>query len=450
MAGRYIPLTEDEKRRMLEAVGVASIDGLFEAIPEELRLRRALNIAGPCSELEVERNLSSLAGLNTHSCLSFVGAGAYQHHIPAHVGQIALRSEFSTAYTPYQPEISQGTLQAVFEFQTMICQLTCLDLSNASLYDGATATAEAMLMANRANGRKTFLIPRALHPEYRAVCRTYAANLGFSLVEIGFGTDGRTDMAAAAAAAAAGADLSAIILQSPNFFGCLEDWNEAARIAHAHDALAVGVTAEALSLALIKSPGECGCDIAVGEAQSFGIPVSFGGPYLGFLAAREKLVRNMPGRLVGQTIDRNGRRGYVLTLATREQHIRREKATSNICTNEGLCALMATIYMATLGRRGLRDLACLNLSHAAYLRKAIESSGKMRVRFSGTCFNELVVDIGRDSQAVQERLQDRGIIAGLPLGTLYPELATSLLLCVTETAGRKDIDTLVRELEAAL
>ncbi|MBI2840576.1 MAG: aminomethyl-transferring glycine dehydrogenase subunit GcvPA [Acidobacteria bacterium] len=433
---------------MLEAVGVASIDALFEAIPAELRQRGELKIAGPQSELEVERHLASLADLNTHSCLSFVGAGAYQHHIPAHVGQTALRSEFSTAYTPYQPEISQGTLQAVFEFQTMMCQLTGLDISNASLYDGATATAEAMLMSNRANDRKTFLIPRSLHPEYRAVCRTYAANLGFNLVEIGFGADGRSDLAEAASAA--GADLSAIILQSPNFFGCLEDWTEAARIAHAHDALAVAVTAEALSLALIKSPGECGCDIAVGEAQSFGIPVSFGGPYLGFLAARQKLVRNMPGRLVGQTIDKNGRRGYVLTLATREQHIRREKATSNICTNQGLCALMATIYMATLGRRGLRDLACLNLSQAAYLRKAIESSRKMRVRFSGTCFNELVVDLGRSSKEVQERLQDRGVIAGLPLGVFFPELATTLLLCVTETARREDIDTLVRELEAVL
>ena len=431
---------------MLDGIGVTSIDDLFESIPSQLRFKRPLQVAGPMSELDVDRHMAKLAGMNQLSCLSFVGAGAYQHHIPAHIPQLATRSEFSTAYTPYQPEISQGTLQSVFEYQTLICELTGLDIANASLYDGATATAEAMLMANRSNSRKTFIIPKTVHPEYRLVCRTYAKNLGFNLIEVGFTDDGTTDMKAAADQA--GDDLSAIIIQSPNFFGCIENWEEASSLAKARGAFSVAVTTEPLSLALIKSPGEYGCDLAVGEAQSFGVPVSFGGPALGYMAALTKHVRNMPGRLVGETIDKNGKRGYVLTLATREQHIRREKATSNICTNEGLCALMATIYLSTLGKRGLRDLAGLNLSLAVHARAALQSSRKLKLRFNGVGFNEFVVDVGMDARKAHERLQNEGIIAGLPLGDLYPELSTCLLLCFTEMVRREDIDCLVHELEA--
>ena len=442
---RYIPLTETEKQQMLQAVGVSSMEDLFASIPANLRLKRPLCLPGPLSELDVERRMADLERQNVEPRLCFLGAGAYYHHIPSHVGQLALRSEFLTAYTPYQPEISQGTLQAIFEFQTMTCQLTGLDVANASMYDGATATAEAMLMANRVNGRGTFLLAKTLHPEYRQVCRTYSANLGFKLVEIGYTAQGTADLEAAAAAA--GPDLSAIIVQSPNFFGCLEDWPAASALAKKHGALSIAVTAEPLSLAIAKSPGECGCDIAVGEAQSFGVPISFGGPYLGFMAALDKHVRNMPGRLVGQTVDRNGRRGFVLTLATREQHIRREKATSNICTNEGLCALMATIYLATLGRQGLRKLAALNLSLASYARKAIASSKTLRLRFDAVGFNELVVELSGPASHAHRKLLEKGIVAGLPLGDFYPELSKCLLLYVQETTRKEDIDELVRELD---
>ncbi|MEW6366727.1 MAG: aminomethyl-transferring glycine dehydrogenase subunit GcvPA [Acidobacteriota bacterium] len=442
---RYIPLTETEKQQMLRAVGVSSMEDLFASIPASLRLKRPLCLPEPLGELDVERRMTELERQNVEPRLCFLGAGAYYHHIPAHVGQLASRSEFLTAYTPYQPEVSQGTLQAIFEFQTMICQLTGLDVANASMYDGASATAEAMLMANRANGRGTFLLARSLHPEYRQVCRTYAANLGFKLVETGSTPQGTTDLDAAAATA--GPDLAAIIMQSPNFFGCLEDWSAASALAKKHGALSIAVVAEPLSLAIAKSPGECGCDIAVGEAQSFGVPISFGGPYLGFMAALDKHVRNMPGRLVGQTVDRNGRRGFVLTLATREQHIRREKATSNICTNEGLCALMATIYLATLGRHGLRDLAVLNLSLASYARKTIAASKTLRLRFHAAGFNELVVELRGPAAPAHRKLLDKGIVAGLPLGGFYPELSRCLLLYVQETTRKEDIDELVHELD---
>jgi len=440
---QYIPNTEADCRAMLDAVGVRSSEELFADIPSKLRLKRGLNLAPPLSETGLQRHMRGLADKNADvdRYASFLGAGAYNHFIPAAVSHLVFRSEFYTAYTPYQPELSQGTLQAIYEYQTLICQLTGMEVANASMYDGSSALAEAILMAHRINGRREVVLPRSVHPEYRSVCRTYVSTLGLQLHEAPYTDQGATDLKTVRAAISD--RTSAVVVQSPNFFGVLESLDELAEVAHRAGALLIVTVAEPVSFGIVRSPGESGADIVVGEGQSFGNYLNFGGPYLGFFASKDAYLRNMPGRLVGQTTDKVGRPGYVLTLATREQHIRREKATSNICTNEGLCALAATVHLSLLGRVGLRDLALLNLRKTAYAKAAISALRGCELRFAGPTFNELVARVKRGTPAqVNRALLAKRIIGGLELGRFYPELSDCLLICVTEQNSREEIDAL--------
>ncbi len=443
---RYIPHTDEDIRQMLETIGVDSVEDLFVEVPREVRLDRPLELPAPLSESEALRELKRLAAKNAtaESHLSFLGGGAYNHFIPAVIDQLISRSEFYTAYTPYQPEISQGTLQAIFEYQTLICRLTGMDISNASMYDGASACAEAVLMAARATRRKKVLLAASLPPEYRETVATYCRHLEMELAEIPFGADGRLD--AQALAGALDQQTAALVAGYPNFFGVVEDLAPLAEAAHQAGALLVTAVAEPLSLGLVKSPGELGADIVVGEGQSFGMPVSFGGPGVGFFAARQKTVRSMPGRLVGATTDKEGRTGYVLTLATREQHIRREKATSNICSNQGMCALMATIYLSLLGKRGIQEVAEQNLAKAEYAKQAIAALPGFRIPMAGPTFNEFVVETDGDAEALLRRLEDRGILGGIPLQRYYPGMERRFLVCVTEQNSREEIDALVAAL----
>ena len=447
---RYIPNTEADCRTMLDAIGVRSSEELFADIPPKLRLKRGLDLPPPLSESGLRRQMNALAGkdADVDRYPSFLGAGAYNHFIPAAVSHLVFRSEFYTAYTPYQPEISQGTLQAIYEYQTLMCQLTGMEIANASMYDGSSALAEAVLMAHRINGRQEVLMPRAVHPEYRMVCGTYANKLGLRLLELPYTDKGTTDLKQMKAALSP--RTSCVVVQSPNFFGALEMLEEIAEAAHGVGALLVVAVAEPVSLGIVRSPGECGADIVVGEGQSFGNHLNFGGPYLGFFATQEAYLRSMPGRLVGQTEDKHGRTGYVLTLSTREQHIRREKATSNICTNEGLCALTATVYLSLLGRTGLRELALLNLRKTAYAKAAFSKLRGYDVRFSGPTFNEFVVRSKKRTPAqVNRALLGKKIIGGMELGRFYPELADCLLLCVTEENSREEIDALCKAMGGA-
>ena len=444
MTHRYIPNTDADARRMLEAIGVPSVDALFEPVPAAVRLQRELELPPALSEPDLLTHLSALAAQNADpSKFSvFLGAGAYRHFAPGFVDQLLLRSEFYTAYTPYQPEISQGTLQAIFEFQTLVSELMGTDLANASMYDGSTAMAEAATMACRMTRRDRIVVARSVHPHYREVLQTYAANLGLTVVEVGYGADGTIDGQAVAEAARGAA---AVVFQYPNFFGVIEDPRPIVEMARAAGAMTVAVVTEAVAMGLLVPPGALGVDIVAAELQSFGVPVGYGGPHCGVLAASEKCMRQMPGRFVGMAKDTEGRTGFVLTLATREQHIRREKATSNICTNSGLMALAATICMAAYGKEGLPELARLNFDKAHYAHGAIREAGLVP-RFAGPFFNEFVVGGLGDARGVQRRLLDQGIVAGLPLGRHYPELADSLLVCVTELNPAQDIDSLAAAL----
>ncbi|MDF1580776.1 MAG: aminomethyl-transferring glycine dehydrogenase subunit GcvPA [Desulfuromonadales bacterium] len=444
---RYLPQTETDIREMLETIAVDDIEALFSAIPAEVRLQRPLRLPEAMAESELLSELKRLAAANADPdrYLSFLGGGAYNHFIPAVVDQLISRSEFYTAYTPYQPEISQGTLQAIFEYQTLICQLTGMDVANASLYDGASACAEAVLMAVRAaRQRRKVLLSGALHPEYRETVRTYCQYLEIELVEVPFGADGITDRERLTELL--DAETAAVVVGYPNFFGVVEPLADFAAVAQAAGARLVAAVAEPLALGLFKSPGELGADIVAGEGQSFGIPVSFGGPYLGFFAARDKDVRSMPGRLIGETVDRDGKRGFVLTLATREQHIRREKATSNICSNEGLCALTATVYLALLGKQGLREVAQQNYAKSAYAKEQIAALPNCSLPFAAPTFNEFVVETDAPAAVVLQRLAGERILAGIDLHRYYPQLANRLLVCVTEQNSRAQIDTLVAAL----
>ncbi len=427
---------------MLARVGAARIDELFESVPPELRARAAIDLPEPRSEREVLEELRALAARNAVPApgRSFLGAGAYRHYAPAAVDALAGRGEFATTYTPYQAEIAQGTLQWIFEFQSLVCQLTGLDVANASLYDGASAAAEAALLSLRATRRARIAVSDGLHPHYRQVLATYAGGLGAELVPVPLGADGRTR------ADALPGDVASLVAQSPSFFGCVEDFHALAERAHAAGALAIHVTTEPLALALLRAPGELGADVACGELQGFGMPTSFGGPFVGFLAAREAHLRQLPGRLIGETVDSDGRRAFVMTLTTREQHIRREKATSNICTNQGLMALRATIYLALLGRRGLRELAQANLSLAAYARERCRAAG-LALRYAAPVFNEFVVRVP-DLARRFERLLAQGVLAGVPLARFDPAREDELLVCTTEWNRRADIDLLVRGLAA--
>ncbi len=435
---RYIPHTEDEVQRMLARCGHSSVEDLFAPIPAALRLARALKVPEAQSEQEVFDHLVALAARNEHSQAGpwFLGAGSYAHYLPSAVDALVSRAEFTTSYTPYQPEISQGTLQAIFEWQTLICALTGLEVANASMYDGASATAEAVLMAMRVTRRRKVAVAAGLHPHYRQVLETYLDGLGAELVTLPLASDGRSPLPPAAI----DDETACCVVQQPSFFGCVEELRAGADAAHAHGALLVVSVAEALSLALLEAPGALGADIVCGEAQSFGVPISFGGPHVGFLAARLAHVRQLPGRLAGQTVDAEGRRGFVLTLSTREQHIRRERATSNICTNQGLCLLMATIYLALLGRRGLRELAELNLAKAEYAKARVRSSAALRLPFTAPTFNEFVIGLAEPAERALARARDAGVVAGLDLAPFAPALGPAVLFCTTELASRESID----------
>jgi glycine dehydrogenase subunit 1 len=413
---------------MLDAIGAESLDDLFRSIPERLRLRRTLDVPPALDEIALFAEFRRMASRNEVAHPPFAGAGCYPHHVPPVVDQLLLRGEFFTAYTPYQPEVSQGTLQALFEWQTFVCLLTGMDVSNASMYDGATATAEAALMATRLTGRRRIVVSDGLHPEYRRVLRTYLRSTHDEISTVPFGKDGRTDLAALEKTV--DGDTACVIAGWPNFLGVVEPLPAIAGLARKAGALTVAVTAEAVALGILEAPGALGADVAVGTFQSFGNAMSFGGPAPGFFATREGNLRQMPGRICGATVDKHGRRGFVLTLSTREQHIRREKATSNICTNSGLAALAATIHLSLLGKKGLADLARLNLERARMLREAMGRAG-FEPLFSGPTFNEAVYDVG-DAEEVLARLAKKGIVAGAPLARWYPSLpaAKGALLCV--------------------
>jgi glycine dehydrogenase subunit 1 len=439
---RYLPHTAEDIAAMLGAVGLKGLDELFSSIPADCRCEGALPLPEAMSEWALERHFGQLAGrMAVYPEYSlFLGAGSYDHHIPAALCSLLGRSEFVTSYTPYQPEMLQGTLQGIYEYQTLAARLTGMEVATASHYDGATALAEALLMAIRITGRKKAALSRAIHPHYREVVRTYFAPTGYELTELPFLETGLTDLSGLEGIR----DLAAVAVQSPNFFGCIENLQTAADAVHSQGALLVAGFTEALAFGLLKSPGSQGADIVAGEGQSLGIPRSFGGPGLGMLAARRQHMRSLPGRLVGQTKDRDGRRGFVLTLSTREQHIRREKATSNICSNNSLNALAAAMYMASLGGTGIRQLAALNHDKAEYLKNALRDAG-CTIRFSAPTFNEFVVGFPGGFDGSHRRLLDKKIVAGLPLGGYYPELADHGLLCVTETGSREEMDRLVRE-----
>jgi len=445
----YLSLSDQDKKEMLARAGVASIDDLFCCIPEAVRLRRPLDLPPAQSELALVRTIDEIGRANAGAgLLSFLGGGAYEHFIPTVVDYLSSRGEFVSPYTPYQPEVSQGTLQVIFEFQTLVCQLTGLDIANASLYDGSTGTAEAVMMAQRVTGRNKAVLAGALHPQYREVVRTYIKNLGLEAVEVGSGPDGR--IAPDALGRVLDDKTAALVFQSPNFFGVIEDVKALSDAAHAAKALSVVVVAEALSLGLLEAPGRLGADIVTGEAQSFGVPVSFGGPYLGFMATKKEYLRQLPGRLTGQTVDKDGRRGFVLTLSTREQHIRRERATSNICTNQALCALRATIFLETLGKQGLRELAWQNVQKAAYAAGVLGAVPGVTRTFAGPVFNEFVLTLPKPWAGVDAGLRGKGIVGGFGLEAEYPGLKNAVLVAVTELRTREEIDRLGRTLREVL
>ncbi len=431
---RYLPKSESERRQMLDACGVSSPEELFQHLPEAVRLKRPLDLAPGISEYEIVQYFRDRAAENGKTPYpSFLGAGVYNHFRPVLVDTVVSRGEFLTSYTPYQAEIAQGTLTTIFEFQTMICQLTGMDVANASMYDGSTAVPEAAMMAVRATGKGRVLIARSVHPEYREVLRTYAKHQGMPVEEFGYvpeaGTIDLEDLDRKMD------DLTgAVIVQSPNFFGIVDEVKAAAEIAHRRGALLVVIFTEAVSLGILEPPAQA--DIVAGELQSFAISPCYGGPFAGIIATKEKFIRQMPGRLVGQTTDSRGNRAFCLTLSTREQHIRREKATSNICTNQALIALMATVFMTVYGKQGLRELAEQNLAKAHYL------AGKLKPRFQGKFFNEFVVKVeGESPDEFNKALMKKQIIGGLPLGRFYPELEDSMLLCATEMSTRAHMDT---------
>ncbi|MBM2838054.1 MAG: gcvPA [Deltaproteobacteria bacterium] len=440
----YVPHTERDIMEMLQAIGAKSLEDLFNVIPEELRLKNQLNLPTGLSEQELVAEMKKLGAKNStvDGHISFIGAGAYNHYIPSVVNHTLLRSEFYTSYTPYQPEISQGTLQAIFEYQTLICQLTGMDVANASMYEGASATAEAILMARRINNRKKVVVSSALHPEYRDVVRTYLKTQQVTIEEIMHCTEAGTTLPEAAERHI-DEETSCLVIQQPNFFGCLEDLKTLGELAHNNGAIFIVVISEPISLGLLKSPGDLGADIVIGEGQSLGNSISFGGPYLGFFATREKYMRQMPGRLVGETTDKDGNRGFILTLSTREQHIRREKATSNICTNEGLCALAATVYMCMLGKKGMMELARLNLSKAEYLKKALQGIKGVKLAFNASTFNEFVIEVDREPENLLKSLSGNGIWGGIALKRFYQHLDRHILLCGTEMNTKEDMDKFV-------
>src|SRR5271156_5123386 len=435
---RYLPKSPADRAAMLQAIGIRSIDDLFSPIPAEYRLARDLAVPRQMAESEIVDWFKQRAKDNGEGYTSFLGAGAYFHYRPVVIDALVQRGEFLTSYTPYQAEFAQGTLQAIFEFQTMISELTGMDVANASMYDGSTGAAEAVMMAVRVTGRSTAVIARNLHPEYREVINTYATHQAISQKLVGFTGSGQIDLKELERLV--DEETACVLIQSPNFFGTIEDVEDIAEIAHKRGALLIVSIAEAVSLGIVEPPRQA--DIVAMEAQSFGVPVGFGGPYCGVLATKEKFVRQMPGRLAGQTVDKNGKRGFVLTLATREQHIRREKATSNICTNQALVALMVNIFMTVYGKIGLRELAKQNLAKTAYAASQFGKQAKGLVA-GAPRFNEFVVQTSEDPRAINGRLLGHKMVGGLPLKKFYPELGHAALWCCTELTTRSMIDTAV-------
>ena len=446
---RYLPLTEADRRAMLAKIGVPSVDSLYRDVPERVRLREPVDLPPHQGEIEVERAILAMArkNLSTGRAPSFLGAGAYRHHVPASVDHLIQRGEFLTSYTPYQPEVSQGTLQALFEFQTQVALITGMEVANASMYDGATSCAEAVMMAGRVTRRTRAVLSGGLHPHYRAVTATHARFLGFELDLAEPDPEGVEDLAQRI-----DADTSCVVVQNPGFFGHVRDWTKLGEACRAAGALLVMAVTEPVSLGLVKSPGEMGADIVAAEGQGIGNALSFGGPYVGLFATREKYVRQMPGRLAGETVDADGRRGWVLTLSTREQHIRREKATSNICTNSGLCALAFTIHLALLGEAGFTRLAELNHAKAVQLAERIAATGTAEV-VPDSFFNEFALRPPRPAAEVVEALAERGILGGVPVSRFYPEkteLANLMLVAATETNSDDDMVRLSAALEEVL
>ncbi len=435
---RYLPKSDSERRAMMDACGIDSPEALFAHLPEAVRIERPLDLPAGISEYEIVEYFRQRAAENGIGYASFLGAGVYRHFRPVLVDAVVSRGEFLTSYTPYQAEISQGTLTAIFEFQTMICQLTGMDVANASMYDGSTALPEAVLMAARVTGKRRALVAKSVHPEYRETLRTYARNAGLQVEEFDYAPEAGTidldDLDRKMDASTA-----AVVVQSPNFFGIVDQVKAAGEIAHRAGALLILISTEAVSLGILEPQPEA--DIVAGELQSFAISPSYGGPFAGIIATREKFMRQMPGRLVGQTTDSRGNRAFCLTLSTREQHIRRERATSNICTNQALIALMATVFMTVYGKQGLRELAEQNLAKAHYL------AGRLKPRFGAGFFNEFAVRLeGRTPEEANKALLKKKIIGGLPLGRFYPELADSMLLCATEMSSRADMDAMAEVL----
>ncbi len=443
---RYLPKSPTERKEMLAAIGVKSIEELFSTIPEPYRLKSPLNLPPAMSEAEVIEYFQQRASENSIGYTSFLGAGVYNHLRSVVTDAILQRGEFLTSYTPYQAEISQGTLQAIFEFQTMMCQLTGQEVANASMYDGSTAMTEAVLMAERLTNRRRVLVARSVHPEYRDVLKTYAKNSGLRVEEIAYTSAGTLD--AKGLQFALRDDVCALVVQSPNFFGVLETLEPVAEAVHSAGALLVVAIAEAVSLGVVKPPSAA--DIVAMEGQSFGLAPSYGGPFVGVIASRDKFVRQMPGRLAGQTTDFEGRRGFVLTLATREQHIRREKATSNICTNQALCALAATVHLTLLGKEGLRELAEHNLSKAQFALQELEKIPGVKRTFCAPFFNEFTVELPRSVKMANADLLKHKIVGPHVLGSAYPELTKHALVCVTETTSRTEIERFVATLKHAL
>jgi len=443
---RYLPKSPAERQEMLAAIGVQSVEELFSTIPEAYRLKKPLNLPGPLSEPEVIEYFRARAAENSVGYTSFLGAGIYNHLCSVITDTVLQRGEFLTSYTPYQAEISQGTLQAIFEFQTLMCQLTGQEVANASMYDGSTATTEAVLMAERLTGKRRVLVARSVHPEYREVLKTYAKNSGLSVEEIAYTAAGTANPKGLQSALRN--DVCAVVVQSPNFFGAMEALSPLVETAHTWGALLVTAITEGVSLGVMKPPAEA--DIVAMEAQSFGLAPSYGGPFAGVIASKEKFVRQMPGRLAGQTVDLDGRRGFVLTLATREQHIRREKATSNICTNQALCALAATVHLTLLGKEGLREMAEQNLAKAQFALKELLTIPGVKRTFTAPFFNEFVVELPRSVKMVNAELLKEKIVGPFVLGSAYPELTKHALVCVTETTSRAEIERMVAAVRRAL
>src|SRR5579884_2799215 len=443
----YTPHTERDINQMLEAIGVPSLEKLVE-VPEPVKLRERLDVVPALSEAGITKRFEHFAKKNSAaSLISFLGAGAYRHYAPPAIGALAMRGEFLTAYTPYQAEVSQGYLQAIYEWQSYICMLTGLDISNASVYDGATALAEAAIMALNANGRKKMLVSRAVHPNYRAVLKTYSDGLDVEIQELPVRGDGTTDLADVAARVAT-KEYACVALQSPNFFGNIDAPDSAAqRAIKDSGTVLIGVVAEALALAALQTPASWGAEIVAGEAQSFGVALAYGGPYAGFIASNKDHMRRIPGRLVGKTVDVHGNEAFVLTLQAREQHIRRERATSNICTNQAHCALIATMYLALMGKTGLRDVASANLKRSRELATRVSSLRGCSLQFDAPFFNEIVVNVHQPAREVLAQLQRRGILGGVDLGRYYPEYSDCILMAATELTSSADIETVCSALQ---